>query len=59
MGGMKGAAEYESLVKQQFGITGRMRAMEGMGSQSAGHLLIMLFVILGNIAYFVNKRRAR
>ena len=56
MGGMKGAAEYEELVEKHFGKIGRRRATEGMLSQSAAHLAIMLFVVLGNIAYFAGKR---
>jgi hypothetical protein len=59
LGGMKGAAEYEDLVATRLHIPGRGRAMEGMGAQSAAHILIMAFVILGNVAYFVGKRRAR
>jgi hypothetical protein len=56
LGGMKGAAEYEQLVEDRYQIGGRVRASEGMGSQSAAHLAIMLFVVLGNIAYFASKR---
>jgi HD-GYP domain-containing protein (c-di-GMP phosphodiesterase class II) len=48
---MKGAAEYEQLVRQKYGIQDRRKATEGMGAQSSAHLLIMLFVILSNIAY--------
>ena len=57
MGGMKGAAEYEELVSREFQSIGRKRATEGMGAQSAAHLLIIGFVILGNIAYFASKKR--
>jgi hypothetical protein len=59
LGGMKGAAEYENLVATKYHLEGRERAMEGMGSQSAAHLLIIFFVIVGNLAYFAGKRRAR
>lgn len=57
LGGMKGAAEYEQLVEKKYALGGRMRATEGMGSQSAAHLAIMVFVVLGNIAYFASRRR--
>ncbi|MDM7914653.1 MAG: hypothetical protein QUU85_05215, partial [Candidatus Eisenbacteria bacterium] len=57
IGGMKGAAEYETLVENTYHVDGRRRAMEGMGSQSLAHLLIMAFVVVGNIAYFAGKRR--
>jgi hypothetical protein len=59
LGGMKGAAEYEYMVYKKYSVGGRRRAMEGMGSQSAAHLLIMAFVILGNIAFFLGKRKGR
>jgi hypothetical protein len=58
MGGMKGAAEYEELVAARYGIGGRRRATEGMASQSAAHLLMMAFVIIGNIAYFATRRKS-
>ncbi len=57
LGGMKGAAEYEQLVENKYHVGGRMRATDGMGSQSAAHLAIMAFVVVGNIAYFAAKRR--
>jgi len=58
MAGMKGAAEYEELVGNQYGVAGRRRATEGMASQSAAHLLMMAFVIIGNIAYFATRRKS-
>jgi hypothetical protein len=57
LGGMKGAAEYENLIQQKYRVGGRQRAMEGMGAQSVGHLVIMAFVVIGNIGYFVARRR--
>ena len=57
LGGMKGAAEYENLIEEKYHVGGRQRAMEGMGSQSIGHLLIMALVIVGNIGYFVTRRK--
>jgi len=59
LGGMKGAAEYEALVADKFGIPGRKRAAEGMGSQSIAHVVIMAFVVIGNIAYFSTRRREK
>jgi hypothetical protein len=58
MAGMKGAAEYEELVGNQYRAEGRRRATEGMASQSAAHLLMMAFVIIGNIAYFATRRKS-
>jgi hypothetical protein len=51
IGGMKGAAEYERLVKH----TGM--ATVGMDSQSIAHLMIIAFVILGNIIFWSERRR--
>lgn len=51
LGGMKGAAEYEQLVNAPgLGIS-------GMVAQSYVHLLIILFILLGNIVYLMKKRR--
>ena len=49
-GGMPGAAEYETLV----GIPGK--ALAGMDSQSIAHLLIILFILLGNLAWLAGNR---
>jgi len=57
MGGMKGAAEYENLVAERYGTDGRRRASEGMTAQSAAHILIMAFVVIGNVAYFASRRK--
>lgn len=51
LGGMKGAAEYELLVNKP------AMALSGMNSQSLVHLLIIAFVILGNVAYFAGRKR--
>ena len=58
LSGMKGAAEYENLIEEKYHVGGRQRAMEGMGAQSTGHLFIMALVIMGNIGYFVTRRRS-
>ena len=51
MGGLKGAAEYETLVKR------RGRAIAGMDSQSIVHALLVLFIILGNIILIYQRGR--
>ena len=52
MGGLRGAAEYEVLLAEN-GITPSTdKAFTGMDVQSAAHILIILFIIMGNIAYF-------
>ncbi len=50
-GGMKGSADYEQLV----GVPGL--ATRGMDAQSFGHLLIIAFIALGNVAYFMTRGR--
>jgi hypothetical protein len=52
LGGMKGAAEYELLLKK------RGTAIPAMDSISLGHFLIIIFIILGNIIYFRKKKEA-
>lgn len=50
LGGLKGAAEYEKL------ITIEGAAVRGMDAQSVAHLLIVLFIILGNVGFLIQKR---
>ena len=52
LGGLKGAADYETLI----GIKGG-QAIKGMAPQSVAHLVIMLFIVIGNIAYFTQRKR--
>ena len=49
LGGLRPAAEYELLLE----APGNAVAM--MDAQSAAHITILGFIILGNIAYFVTK----
>jgi hypothetical protein len=51
LGGMAGAAEYETLIEQPG------TAARGMDAQSAVHLLIILFVVFGNISYLLARRK--
>ncbi len=53
LGGLKGAAEYENLLGQSGDATA------GMDAQSVVHALIVLFIIIGNIAYFASRRSSR
>ncbi len=50
MGGLAGAAEYETLVQASGTAT------EGMRPQSVVHLIIIFFIILGNVMYFLYGR---
>jgi len=53
LGGLKGAAEYEKRIGHPADGTA------GMRSQKVVHYMIILFIALGNIAYFATKRRGR
>lgn len=53
LGGLKGAAEYETLV----GSPGP--ASRAMDPQAIAHGVIILFIVLGNITYFLERRRRR
>jgi hypothetical protein len=51
--GLRGAAEYEMLVGK--GTVAR----KGMDVQSVAHAVIIAFIVMGNIAFIVERRRAR
>lgn len=53
LGGLVGAAEYETLVKHPDSATA------GMSSQALSHAVIILFILIGNITFFVERRRAK
>jgi hypothetical protein len=53
LGGMKGASEYEEVT----GFTGM--GTRYMLSQSFAHSVVVLFILVGNIAFFVSRRLKR
>jgi hypothetical protein len=53
VGGLKGAAEYETLIGHP-GLGTR-----GMPAQQWGHLLVIGFIVLGNLGYFFSSRQRR
>ncbi len=57
MSGMKGAAEYEKLVLDKGYAKELGTAETGMNSQSMIHILIIVFIILGNVGYFFARRK--
>jgi len=73
--GMPGAAEYETLlinkVENRVGTVSEQAiillpnfkesrdATKFMDAQSIAHLVIVLFIILGNISYFVKRKKQR
>ncbi len=61
MGGIKGAAEYESALMRRYPeFKGRSRnAIIRMGPQTVAHIVIMAFIVIGNITYFIDRRREK
>jgi hypothetical protein len=59
MGGIKGAAEYEAILAETYPRyrTTPARGSEMMGPQTVAHLVIMLFILIGNIAYFMTRNQ--
>lgn len=55
--GMKGAAEYEERVETELRIMQRRKASEALGSLTTAHLTIIAFIIIGNIGFFLRRRR--
>jgi hypothetical protein len=53
VGGLKGAAEYETLI----GHPGM--ASRGMPAQEWAHLLVIGFIVLGNLGYYFTKKKAK
>lgn len=51
LGGLRGAAEYEQLIKHP------ALGSAGMEAQSWAHIAIILFIILGNIGYYAAKKK--
>jgi hypothetical protein len=49
VGGLKGGSEYESLLGY------RGMATSGMDSQSVIHVVIVIFILIGNIAYLIKE----
>jgi|TARA_B110000495_G_scaffold90643_1_gene78305 hypothetical protein len=53
LAGMPGAAEYEKLVGKK-GV-----GTSGMDAQSFAHLVIVFFIVFGNIGYFIERKKNR
>ena len=53
IGGLKGAAEYEKLIGQ-----GDLATM-GMNIQSFVHLVIVLFIVTGNVGYLMTRKKRK
>ena len=65
VGGMKGAAEYEKLLGQAHPELGQFyrstrgfTATKGMDAQTVIHIVIIIFIFIGNVAYMRTKKKA-
>jgi hypothetical protein len=59
MVGMKGAAEYEEQIERELKIKARRKASESLPSLTYAHLVIMIFIVIGNTGYFISRRANR
>lgn len=66
LGGMKGAAEYESLLRKRYPelatfymSTRDFTATKGMDGQTVLHTVILIFILLGNIAFLSTRGRRK
>lgn len=64
LGGLKAASEYERLLIDAYPATQEVysnpiifSAMKGMDVQTIDHSIIILFIIIGNVAYFIGRSR--
>ncbi len=53
LGGMNGAAEFEKVC----GVTGK--GTQFMLSQSFAHMVVIAFIIIGNVAFFIGGRKKK
>ena len=56
--GIKGAAEYETLLDEDR-VDEPGAGTRRMVPQTMGHLVIILFVLIGNAAYMAKRRKGR
>jgi hypothetical protein len=65
LGGLKGASEYERLlidaypqVKPAYENRLVFNAIRGMDVQTIIHAIVIIFIVIGNVAYFLGRSRA-
>jgi hypothetical protein len=68
LGGLRGASEYEELVKRKYPEIAAVyerpeemviSATTGMDVQSIIHVIIIAFIIFGNVMFFASKKKGR
>ncbi len=59
LGGTKGAAEYESQLLKTYPRFEKkpMPALRMMGPQTMAHVVIIAFIVIGNVAYFRSRKK--
>ncbi|HOZ09191.1 MAG TPA: hypothetical protein PKW75_12980, partial [candidate division Zixibacteria bacterium] len=62
LGGVKGAAEYESELAHNY--RDRLAGMDTpglrmMGPQTLSHMVIIAFILIGNFSFFMARRKSR
>jgi len=60
LGGIKGAAEYESHIRKQYVSQFKGKPTPGMNmmvAQMVAHIVIMIFIVFGNVMYFIFRAR--
>ncbi|MFO7810863.1 MAG: hypothetical protein R6V47_05785, partial [Candidatus Delongbacteria bacterium] len=55
--GLRGAAEYEKLVSEKYNVNYYGTATKGLSSLTMSHLVIFGLVFIGNIVYFVERKK--
>ncbi len=53
MAGLLGAAQYEKLADNAG------RALDGMRVQVYAHIIIILFIVMGNIGFLVTRKKVK
>lgn len=60
LGGVKGAAEYENTLKDNYKIDNMPSpATVMMGPQTLAHIVIMAFILIGNTLFIINRRKEK
>jgi hypothetical protein len=70
LGGLKGASEYERLLLKNYGEKDPKlveiytnpkiySAIKGMDVQTIDHLIIIIFIVFGNVVYFLSRIQQR
>ena len=59
LGGLSGAAEFERLLMDEGYFDELGPGNRGMAAQSVAHLVMVAFIIIGNVAYYLERRRQK